>query len=526
MPTKEVLIKKDKFYGGIVRDDKSKVPGALLNAEEVDIFDNENFIQAEQIVSTDAMPASTEIYAYTAGDNDTMYGYGKSTSANEVRIVSVANGGADNPSTFSTLFTSSDTTNDATVVSDFKFFRSTEASNPTSLYYVRGASSTWYLDRYNIGAAAEQSWDGSTWSTGTGDSNSQLTGLDSDFNRPTMKVIFGSLYICNGRYIAEVDNDGTFTEKKFTLPSEWEAVDIIAVSDKALILCRNKNRLINESKAFWWDLATSEQFEDSFSLPIGGPLWVINQKENIRIACGHNGKLRVYQLTGPFPGAIPIELPGVGLSNIDTDADTSPISSPKMVSQKDGIVYFGLKKTDKSGIYALGQLGSDKPTTLILSKRFDTSDYSLHHPTALHIQGPNFYAAFDDNGTADNCRCESNNSPSRSSNAVVETTWIDNDKPLQDKQLQQVYVTSKKLPASTTLTVSVASDYDDSFTTVTRADGTNYTDTNEVLGRMVASAFNNKKAFKVKVAFTSATTNSPKLQSINLRMLIKEELSS
>lgn len=516
----------DKFYGGIIRDDKSKIVGAASNIEELDIFSNENYIEPEQIMSADSMPAGTEIYAYTAGDNDTVYGYGKETTGNKVRLVSVANGGDDNPGSFSTLATETDSTNLATVVSDFKFFRTQEASNPTSLYYIKGTGASWYIARYNIGAAAFQRWTGSAWSaTGSWDSNSQLTGLDGSFMRPTQKTIFGEHFICHGQYIAKIDKDGVFTEKAFTLPKEWEAVDIIPVSDIALILCRNKNRKVNEAKGFWWDLTSANQFDDSFPLPMGGPQWIVNHKETIKMMCAINGQARFFQLSGAFPGAVPVELPGIVLTNIAAETSTQPISSPKMVSQKDKILYFGLYKTDKTGIYALGQLDDKKPNALILSKRFDTSNYANHKPTALLIHGPNYYVAFDDNGTADNTRCETNNSPTRSSNAVYESVWIDDDDPNRDKTLKAIFVMTKKLSASTSITVSVASDYDNSYTQVNRPDGTVYNTTNALIGRMVAPGFANKKAFKIKLAFTSSSTSRPTLQAIGLHMLVDKELA-
>lgn len=272
MPNTEVIKYINRFYGGIVRDDKSKVVGAASNIEELDIFSNADYITPEQIVSSDSMPASTEIYDYTAGDDDVVYGYGKETAGNKVRIVSVASGGTTDPGAFSTLFTSADATNLATVVSNFKFFRSVESSNPTSLYYIKGTGTSWYIARYNIGAAAEQRWTGSAWSSsGSWDSSSQLTGLNGSFMRPTMKVIFGELFICHGQYVAKIDKDAVFTEKAFTLPKEWESVDIIPVSDVAVILTRNKNRLINEARGFWWDLTSTLSFDDQFIIPMGGP---------------------------------------------------------------------------------------------------------------------------------------------------------------------------------------------------------------------------------------------------------------
>lgn len=519
-----------KFFGGIVRDDKSRILGGANNVEEIDIFANADFIQAEQINSADSMPATTEIYAYASGDRTTstdpvMYGYGKETSGSKVRLVSVASGGADNPGDFGTLFTSADTTNIATLVSDLKFLRDTASSNPTSLYYIQGASTTWYLVRYNIGAAAEQIWNGSAWAAGSSDSNSDLTGLDGSFMRPTMKVIFGELYICHGQYIAKVDKDATFTEKKFTLPKEWEAVDIIGVADIFLILCRNKNRSANFCKAFWWDGVSASQFNDSFALPCGVPLWVVNHQERIKIAAASNGGavtttngiLRLFQLSGAFPGAVPIELPGLALSNIQSDATTQPISSPKMVSEKDKILYFGLYKNDKTGIYALGQLDADKPNALILSKRFTTSasDYSTHKPTALHIQGPNYYGAYYNGSAQVNSRCESNNSPSRSSDAVYESIFDDDGDPRVDKLLEEAAILSRPLPASTSVALSVAKNYG-SYTTYTREDKTNFTGTDALLGHYKPGV--QGKVLQYKISFTSSGVNSAKITGLYLKL--------
>jgi hypothetical protein len=46
----------DTFYGGIQSGDKSNVVGAVSNIEEVDIFSNKDYVQAEQILSADSIP--------------------------------------------------------------------------------------------------------------------------------------------------------------------------------------------------------------------------------------------------------------------------------------------------------------------------------------------------------------------------------------------------------------------------------------------------------------------------------------
>ena len=521
---KESIVTINSFYGGIARDDKPKTAGVGSNFEELDIFQSADYVIPEQIMSADTMPATTEIYSYTAGDDDVVYGYGRETAASKVRIVSAASGGATNPGAFGTLFTSSDATNLYTQISPIKFFRTTEASNPTSLYYIHGTGASWYLARYNIGAAAEQRWTGSEWSaSGSPDTNCQLTGLTGSFDRPTMKVIYGELFICHNQYIAKCDKDGVFTKLAFTLPKEWEAIDIVPVSDVGLILARNKNRLVNETRCFWWDLTSEMQFNDSYSLPMGGAQWMINYKESIYQFLAQNGIGKFY-VSRAWAGDRPVELPGIRMLNIATETSAQPISSSSMIGTKDGILYFDVWKTDKSGIYALGQLDNDKPYALILSKRFATTDYSLHKPHGLLIQGSNYYASFLDNTTESNSRCETLNSPTRSSVAIYESSWIDARAPYNNKTLSDVILMTKKIPASCSFTCYVASDYDDTYTEVKRVDGSVFNTLYGVLARMIGGTIKtNQKAFKVKVAWTSNTTSYASLLAISLNMKIDEK---
>jgi hypothetical protein len=507
----------NKFYGGIVRDEKSTVTGSASNIEEIDIFTNKDYFQAEQIFSADALPASTEVYAYTSGSDDTVYGYGKETANSKIRIVSVASGGGSNPGAFATLFTGSDSTNLATPLSPVEFFKTTEVSNNTSLYFIKGTSTSWYISRYNLGAAAEQRWTGTAWSgSGSWDSNSQLTGLNGTFMRPTMRIIYGELYICNGNLIAKVDEDGTFDNAAFTLPNDWEAVDIVAVGSSAIILARNISRTVNYTKGYWWDLTTDEQFDDSFTIPMGGPQWIYNHREMLKIFCSLNGKARIYQMQ-PYAGAMPVELPGISIDNTGTETSTQPVSPSKMVHAKENVLYFGLFKTDKSGLYALGRLDSDKPEAYILSKRFHTTSYATHSPTGGLIQGANFYAAFSDNGTASTARCETLNSPDRSSNAVYETIVVDDGNPLNDKAIKSIQITTQPLVASTDVDVHVASEYG-SYSQVYRADGTSLNTTSATTGEFKPK-LGNAKTWKVKLALTSSGTSSPKVTAIGMTIV-------
>lgn len=492
------------FFAGIIRDDKSKIVGAASNIEELDIFTNRDYIQAEQIFTADAMPASTEIYSYCSDNASTVYGYGKETAGGKVRIVSVASGGGDNPGAFATLFTGADTDDLAYKISPLVFHRTTEA-NPNYLYALTKNGTTIKLWRYNIVAGTESF-------VGT------LTGLDGTDDRVSMKVVFGELIICNGKYMAKVDKDGVFTDDAFTLPNDWVAVDFIPVSDVCVILARYLDKSVNYCKGYWWDLTSTTQVDDSFNIPSGGPQWIYNHQEEVLMLCAINGKARFFKLSGAFPGAVPQELPGIELTNVGLEADQQPVSSSKMLAEKDKVLYFGLYKTDKTAVYALGKLDSDKPRALLLSKRFHTSDYSLHIPTGLFILGPNFFGAYSDNGTATNTRCESRNSPSRSSQGIYESIVIDDDSPNSDKKFEGIYVSCQPAPASTDVDVSTALDYG-SYTEIFRGDGTSLNTTSALQGWFPIKSSKQNKVIKIKLKLVSATTSSPKVTAIGIKMV-------
>lgn len=508
MEEKLKIIKQ--FYGGMVRDDKSKVTGASLNLEEIDIYTNADYIQAEQIFSSDALPATTEVYDYTSDTSGTVYGYGKETAGSKVRIVSVATGGADDPGAFATLSTSADATNLAYSVSPIQYFKTTEATSNWLYYCTKTAGNVVKLFRQTTAGASETE-------VGT------LTGLTGSYDRISFETIAGTLHITNGNKIATVDQDGVFTNAAFNLPLDWYAVDLTPVGTVALILARPADRSVNVTKGFWWDLipvADSEYdgYDDSFEISMGGPQWILNYKETVRIFCAINGKGRFFQLNGAYQGSVPQRIPGIELTNVAADTATQPISAAKMVAVKENVIYFGLNKTDKTGVYALGQMDDDKPNALCLSKRFATTDYSLHKPTAVFILGPNFYGAFTDNGTASTVRCESNNSPSRSSSGVYESIWIDDDAPNTNKKFLSAYVSTKPLPASTDVNVFFAKDYG-SLAEIFRPDATSLTTTSALQGEFKIKSSDRNKVGQIKLQLVSSGANSPKVTSVGIKMV-------
>jgi hypothetical protein len=222
--------------------------------------------------------------------------------------------------------------------------------------------------------------------------------------------------------------------------------------------------------------------------------------------CAQNGVARFYSSIAS-PGAPLIQIHGMELSNEASETATQEISSPKMMATKDNVLYFGLYKSDKTGVYAIGNLDEDKPTALVLAKRFDTTDYSRHVPIALHTQGPNFYASYEDNGAFKHARCESNNSPDRSTQAVYESVIFDEGDPTKNKDITGMYIMTKPMLSGTSVQGWISSDYG-SYVQVLQEDTTTFGTPNKLLANFRGKSVSGK-THQFKFQLTSSGANSP-----------------
>jgi hypothetical protein len=107
---------------------------------------------------------------------------------------------------------------------------------------------------------------------------------------------------------------------------------------------------------------------------------------------------------------------------------------------------------------------------LILYKRFNTDDYSNHIPYAALGTGPNMYASYWDDNVVSTvviggsmAKLEGNNSPTYSSNAVIETVQIVGNAPESWKEWIGFVVVAKPIGSNTSLIIDARVD-----------DGTNY----------------------------------------------------
>lgn len=491
-----------QFFGGIVRDDKATNPGAMSNVEELDILENANFVRPTLIMSGDTVPANVEFYAFCVDDADTGYAYGKNTSSGKAVIYTKSTISANSPGSWTLLVTSAGNGN---ILSPIEYHKVTESGTTNKyVYYVAGTNT---LYRYGpLGGSPTETTVGTL---------SQIGGTGF-YDRITFRRFYGTLYITDGIYIASVDDNAVFTEKKFTLPFDVYAVDIAPASDVAVILCRYSDRNTNKAIGYWWDLVSPTTFDDHFDIPMGGPQWIFNYKQTIIWLCATNGIAKPFQLSSPNPGAVVIPFPGILVQNVATEGDTQPISPVKSTFTKDDQFYFALYKTDKTGIYSIGKLDYQYPIAFWLAKRFATTDYSKHAPIAAASFGQNIWGAFADNGTNSTSSCLAA-SAARSSNAVIESTWQDNNEPMNLKDVKKGYMSTYPVPSGCSATLSIAADYG-SYQSLTTAGGVVHNILNAVRAIFRAISMHNKLVFKWKVTFASSGSSCVKLAAVAIRM--------
>jgi hypothetical protein len=346
-----------------------------------------------------------------------------------------------------------------------------------------------------------------------------LDGIIAGTDHISMLRAFGELFITNGRYISKVDASGAFTQHAFTLPSDLIAIDMALRGDTIYILCEYGARGINACRVLTWDRVSTSQADETIQIPMAGAQWIKNHMETLRILCTKNGTTRIYEM----PGLVPIKTHEIDdcIDESDLEAGIVNCSPTQTVFTKDGVLYFGLNRNDKTGLYALGRPFDGAPLALTLAKRCNTTDYTKHIIHTATSVGPNWFLTYDDDGTHKSMRIEENNSPTRSSNAIYESVWMDAGSLESVKDWKGVICTSKIIPTSCEIKIDAkvdgATTYD-SNSLVTLTPSNDFTVTGgtadtywhriwtSLVGRMI----------KVRVRFTSSTTTKPTLYSVSV----------
>ncbi len=528
------LSRIDKFYGGITIGDKDKREGVCLNIEEWDIFSNPAYMEPETILTADNGQVTEGHFDY-AFDGTDLYALGQDTSS-QIKIWKLASAAGSNPGNWASYDTGT-TAFDAQEIPAMLFHKQTESSTIKTYLYYTGTPASGGLQLYRMGDISAAGVTEST--TDVGATAMLMTGITTALNttvpRPRIRL-FDDSYFGHGRYVAKIDKSGVFTEKAFTLPEGWYCVDFAGVGDTIYILASNVAEP-NTSRIFIWDLVAATTFDDSIDIPMGGAQAILNHNEAVRVWCVQNGILRIYELLGKIPKRTHqltnVQNTITGSSGKGDGGNYRPVMKQFMFI-KDNVVYFGLWKSDKSGLYALGQVEDDKPLALVLSRRFiasGTASYASLRPMAATVVANNIFAAYYNYTVTDDyqlSRVENDNSPTRSSDSVYESIWVDNGTVEVYKDWTGIVVIGKPAPASTAITINVRTDNASAYNTNSDAipeltsandqthDGTTdltdgadtfwYREFTSVIGR----------AIQLKISATSSTTSKVTIYSVGL----------
>lgn len=558
MSANEEYFTIDEFHGGIVRDEQSQTAGAALGLEEIDIFDNENYFQAEYTPTSHSIESPSldgyivyDFNQYVA-EGDNLHTIGALTSGTEAMIGNFDDEGTGFAELQDETSMAISSDNTPRPFDESEAFITSETTNQGGTGIGRRPSNWVYFTTGDVGTAPFLR------RYSDYENNIELVAeLDQDdlpeFDLPTLiRLIYGELYICYANSINRVAGDGTFTyddstnpiTNLVTLPKEWYIVDVTTLgrdSRSMLALCRPANASLNKSRAFWIDLATGE-VDDYLDIPFGGAQWVNNIGADVLMAFVEDGRFRVRKLSQPYPGSISTTVPNIDLRNVrdraevfsNSDIDDLKIdpSPARAVHNQYGYLYFPLNKTDKPGIYRIGKLDQGDDYAISMAHKLP-GNYPDQLITSMAVYDEKKIIGYLDNytgtdtGTGEVKVVEPNDaSATRAATAVYESVWTGVGDALSDKQVKSVHIITHPLPASTQVKVFVAKDYDDSYTEIFRKDGSTMNGTGDTVGVFQPTGLTGANVFRVKIELISSGTDTPKVTTIGYKVVSENNPSN
>lgn len=235
------------------------------------------------------------------------------------------------------------------------------------LYIATGAN----LYRWQIGAA---------WAFGVGVTLvGAFTAADALYKPMIQK--FDTLYIGDGRYVAQVGSTGTFTANAFDLTSTWRITCLGETSREIVIGTTTPTNTTSRSRVFMWN-TYSTLCSESYLVNDGACNAIFSVNGSIVVSAGYQGSF--YQLSNYQLQRIK-QLPLRNLQSSGWEYDTSAQCTilPNSVFYKDGMAYFGISSVGGSpnvtwqGVYAFGSKFAGDPPILSFPYQPSTSTLSI-----------------------------------------------------------------------------------------------------------------------------------------------------
>lgn len=527
------------FHLGIVNDKGSQQRGAALNLEEMDIFENKDFIQADWGMDSNFSSEINPVYDFSVNkQDDDFWAYGGT-------YVELGDFDATGTSIGSISEERSQPTNDENTArpnTEIAAYETTEDSDLTQftewVYFTSGADGSMpKLERYNItDDDAPTTVQSDLGETSSGDPAGENNIQDED--APVlMRIINGALYVMYANTISKVAKDGTFSHNGIaTLPEGFNIVDATSAgrkTDSMFVVAEPIETTTNKSRGYWIDLVAGE-VDNYLDLPYGGVQWVENIASDVIMSFVEDNQFRVMALSQPFPGSTAGSLPNIKLIDVldtqfdvfDDDKNNSLGIRPspsKSVHTLDGEIFFILNKNDQPGIYSISRIGPDQNYGIRLAHKFP-GDYPNQLGLAMGVYGNKKIVSYVDgyDGTAGSgsetiavVEPDSNDT-NRSSEAVYESVWFQFESPTIDKQVESIGVTTEPLPANTEIKLYVAQDNEDSYTQVYQADGSNMNETGTSYAEFKTPSIKDAKRIRFKMEFSGNSNDTPRVNAVGM----------
>lgn len=335
-----------------------------------------------------------------------------------------------------------------------------------------------------------------SWQTWTG------AEIDTSFH-PMLVGEDGTLYIGAGQYISSVNVAGAWNSQALDLPVNW-AIRCLAYAGQMLLIGANYGATnCNLCAIYRWD-GLSDSFFDPCYIYASSVNAMASDGNFVMFQAGNRGKL--YQYLGGTQKAEVKEIPG-------TYAPTALMELyPDALVMKDSYAHIGVSNSTgnpcSQGVYTWGSKHKNYPKVLNFEYVISPDKVASISIGSILVEGDNLLVSWKDGATYGVDKVDYT---TRYASAAYCSTVLGNGRPLIT--FKRFILNFEPLPASTSLTLSYQADRVGSWTTISNQSGV----FNTAAGTAVAFDETIIAGFlELKVAFGTATTNTPKLKSIEI----------
>lgn len=335
---------------------------------------------------------------------------------------------------------------------------------------------------------------GTDWST-RNDAWATFTEADGDYK--PMRIKNGVLYIGDGKLVAQVDENGTFTADALDLPSQYR-ISALGELSTELLIGTFVNDNVSDVRLFRWDTwSVSWSFDDN--VPEVGINAFIPMDNATIVQAGTKGNIYYYDNS---------VLQQFKRMSGDWSSTNKALVHSEAVASFKGLPLFGLSNSSGNptlqGVYSLGSWASNYPKVLNLEYVISQAKLASIEIGAIAVIGDNILVSWKDGS---NYGVDTIDTSNKYNSAYLETRNINVERDILKKFNAKIFYRS--LPASTDITLkySINDAAYQAATTITDSDR-NLIYTSEDLPEA--------NIIRFKLEFTTNSNDAPELEGFDV----------